>query len=148
VYGSLDSVAALIRHRANSAGAFDGTTDPTATAVLGWLTERSAILDGMLAAAGYTPPATGAAAAALAAFASAGAAATGLMAGRESGYNVELEEKRAALLRAEWDRAAAFIASGALGPPQTARRGMTISSPQRADREGAAEYARPPEWHL
>lgn len=61
------TTAALVLSRGGKATTgIDGTSTPTLTTVEGWVDECAAVIDGYLARHGYTTPATGAAADALA----------------------------------------------------------------------------------
>jgi hypothetical protein len=124
-YGSTDGVAALVRHVANDG--FTPSTKPSLTQVETFLDQRSAMLDGWLTTAGYGVPVTVARAAlVLDHYANYGAAADVEMTQRPSGYSVDDQNRRENKFEAEFARAAAYIASGALaalGVPSTGAPG-------------------------
>lgn len=118
-YGSVDGVAALTRHATNG-GTFDATTTPTLDDVEGFINQRSALLNGWLAASGYGTPATGVdAILALAHFVHNGAAADVEKAQRAGGYGDGTDDTRESMFLKEWEKAEKFITSGALGSPST-----------------------------
>jgi hypothetical protein len=109
-YGSIGGVEAYTRHMT-----FDGKRSPTTDQITAWLAARSAILNGWLAAAGYTIPVVQAdAVLILDRYASVGAAGDAELAQRSAGYNKEEQNKRENKFLAEFDKAEAFINSGAL----------------------------------
>jgi len=124
-YGSVTGVAALVKHIAGAA--FSASTTPTDTQVEAFLDQRSAILNGWLKREGYGIPVTQSDAAnVLAHFANYGAAADAEMTQRPSGYSVDDQNRRENKFEAEFWRAEAYIASGALaslGVPTTGAPG-------------------------
>lgn len=115
-YGSVNGVAAYVKHLANTAGTFDTTTRPTAAEVETFIEQRSAQLNAWLAQAGYSVPVAEAATQArlvLARYANLGAAGDCELTQRSGGYS-EDENKRDNKLMKEFLSAEAFITSGAL----------------------------------
>lgn len=109
-YGSVAGVQALIRHIT-----LDTPKAPTTAQVQQWLIERSATLDGWIAAAGYTTPVTQATALiALGGYANKGAAGDAELAQRAAGYSRDDQNKRENKFFAEFEKAKAWIDSGAL----------------------------------
>jgi hypothetical protein len=114
-YGSVSGVAKYVRHMTN-AGVFDTTTKPTALQVAEMLDESCAILNGWLAQNNYIVPVVATrAAAALGRYANLGAAGLAELAQRSAGYSETDQNRRENKFLAEFAKAEAFIASGALG---------------------------------
>lgn len=111
MYGSVAGVKAYIRHID-----LDTPKGPTTEDVERWLGERSAILDGWIAGAGYVTPVTQpGAAVALGRYANVGAAGDAELAQRGAGYSKDSQNKRENKFLAEFAAAEAWIKSGALG---------------------------------
>lgn len=114
-YGSAAGVAKYVRHM-TAAGSFATTTKPTLVEVTEMLDESCAILNGWLAEAGYVVPVvTARAAAALSRYANLGAAGLAELSQRSAGYSETDQNRRENKFLAEFAKAEAFIASGALG---------------------------------
>lgn len=130
-YGSVAGAKALTRHIQ-----YGTANHPAEGDLERWLAARAGQLTGWLAAAGYVTPVTLAEArAALDRFADYGAAADAEAAQRTGGYRDEDEDRREVYFAREFNRAEAWITSGALaamGVPLTS----DPDSPQRA-RPGA-----------
>lgn len=150
-YGSVSGTQAYIRHMT-----LDTPKSPKTTDVQGWLTGRSAILDGWIAAAGYTVPVgVAGAVAALDRYANIGAAADAELAQRSAGSSSD-SNKRENKLISEFDKAKAWIESGALralgvplaaevvpsGMPQIGvlTAGTTVELPARLGRPPELDY--------
>lgn len=123
-YGSVDGVAAYVAHLLpTTLTTFSSTTRPTLTQVEGFLDQQSAKLNAWLAMAGYTVPVSAAAAVrVLANFANLGAAGLCELTQRAAGTEAEGTNTRENKFLAEFDKARAFIESGALaalGAPLT-----------------------------
>lgn len=104
-YGTVDEVAAYVGSHLNSAGTFDGETQPTYTQVATFLTRRSAILDGILAASGiHTPLTATRALSAISYYAIVGAAADVELAQAAGGWNDEDGNRRENKFLAEFRR--------------------------------------------
>ncbi len=113
-YGSASGVAKYVRHMTN-AGAFDGTTKPTSTQIGEILDECSAMLNGWLANYAYNVPVTALrAVAVMNRYANIGAAGFAELSQRSGGYSETDENRRENKFLAEFYKAEAFIASGAL----------------------------------
>jgi hypothetical protein len=123
-YGTVDRVLAYTAHVIDNGGdGFSPSSSPTLAQVEQFLEQRSALLNGCLANAGYLIPVSVVAYAqaweALAYYAVMGAAGDVELTMRSAGYD-EGENKRENKFLKEFDRACAFIASGAfaaLGAP-------------------------------
>lgn len=114
-YGTAAGVAKYVRHLTQN-GAFDSTTKPTLVEVTEMLDESCAILNGWLAQYSYTVPVVATrAAAVLSRYANLGAAGLAELAQRSAGYSETDQNRRENKFLAEFYRAEAFIASGALG---------------------------------
>jgi hypothetical protein len=110
-YGSFAGVAGLTRHIR-----YGQANHPTVEDVEGWLTARAGQITGWLAAAGYVTPVTLAAAKpVLDRFANYGAASDAEAAQRTGGYTEDDEDRREVWFAREFNRAEAWINSGALG---------------------------------
>lgn len=113
-YGTAAGVAKYVRHMTN-AGVFDGTTKPTLTEVGEMLDESCAILNGWLAMYDYAVPVVSVRAlAAMSRYANLGAAGLAELAQRSAGYSETDQNRRENKFLAEFYKAEAFIASGAL----------------------------------
>lgn len=113
-YGTAAGIAKYVKHMTN-AGSFDTTTKPTLVQVTEMLDESCAILNGWLAQAGYAVPVTATrAAAALSRYANLGGAGLAELAQRSAGYSETDQNRRENKFLAEFDKAEAFIKSGAL----------------------------------
>lgn len=113
-YGSVDGVHAYVGYMT-----FDAPNYPTTEQVETWINEQSARLNAWLARNGYSIPITSAvstrAVTILAMYANQGAAGLAELSMRSAGYSATDEDKRENRLLAEFAKAEAFIASGALG---------------------------------
>lgn len=113
-YGSVAGVEKYVAHLTKN-GVFDSTTRPNVTQVGAMLDESCAILNGWLALYNYTVPITATAAvAAMARFANLGAAGLAELAQRSAGYSETDQNRRENKFLAEFAKAEAFIASGAI----------------------------------
>ncbi len=113
-YGSLLGTAAYVIHMTKG-GTFDGTTAPTDTQVNTFLTQLSNQLNSWLASAGYVVPVTGPLAkAVLDGYADMGAAGRCELTMRSAGYDKDNQNRRENKFLNEFDKAEAFIRSGAL----------------------------------
>lgn len=109
-YGSVGGVQALTRHIR-----YGEPDNPTLEDVAGWLTARAGRITGWLAAAGYVTPVTQAdAKAVLDDFANHGAASSAEAAQRSGGYSEDDADRREVWFARQFDKAEAWIASGAL----------------------------------
>jgi hypothetical protein len=114
-YGSAAGTAKYVRHMTAS-GSFTTGTKPTLVEVTEMLDESCAVLNGWLAENGYTVPVTATrAVSALARYANLGAAGLAELAQRSAGYSETDQNRRENKFLAEFNKAEAFIASGALG---------------------------------
>ena len=114
-YGSTAGVAVWVKHMTLDGG-FTKQNYPQTADVELWLTQRSAILNGWIAAAGYVTPVTAEdAKAALDHYANNGAAGDAELSLRGAGNDDEDENARENKFLAEFNRAKAWIDSGALG---------------------------------
>lgn len=110
-YGSADGVKALARHIQ-----YGQVNMPTEADLERWLAERSGVLNGWIAAAGYAVPVVvPQAKAALDHYANYGAASDAEAAQRNAGYADDDEDRREVWFASEFRRAEAWITSGALG---------------------------------
>lgn len=146
-YGTPAGVQALIRHMA-----VDGVRAPSSEQIAGWLTEASALLTSVLADAGYTTPVTQEdAVVVLSAYANVYAASRAELAQRFAGDTGEEGNRRYEAFLAEWEKAEAWIRSGALaalGVPQTSTAGavMTFVDATYNTTAPTDEYGRPYSW--
>ncbi len=114
-YGTVAGVEKYVQHLTRNA-AFDTTTKPTVAQVTEMLDESCAILNGWLAEAGDVVPVTATrAVSALSRYANLGAAGLAELAQRSAGYSETDQNRRENKFLAEFAKAEAFIASGALG---------------------------------
>lgn len=114
-YGSVAGVAVYVR-RLTENGVFTSATRPSVAEVEGFLEDRSAILNGWIAMAGYAAPVTNAIAVqALGSYANLGAAGLVELTQAASGYDADGEDTRENRFLAEFRAAKAWIESGALG---------------------------------
>lgn len=111
-YGSVTGVQAYIRHMT-----LDATNNPTTAQIEAFIDEMSAILNGWLAAAGYTVPVStpSTAVSILGRYANVGAAGMAELTQRSSGYAANAPNNRENKFLDEFYKAEAFINSGALG---------------------------------
>ena len=122
-YGSVDGVLAYTRHLIEAGTTYSTTTRPTLAEVETFLAQRSAILDGCLAANGYVVPVPVSATSArlvLDMYANMGAAGDAELSMRSAGSNGEDENARENKFLMTFDQGCAYIASGAfaaLGAP-------------------------------
>jgi hypothetical protein len=113
-YGSISGVSKYVRHLTAN-GSFTNATRPTAGEVEEMLNESCAILNGWLAMHNYTVPLTAdLAIAAMDRYANLGAAGLAELAQRSAGYSETDQNRRENKFLAEFNRAEAFIASGAI----------------------------------
>lgn len=113
-YGTVEGTAKYVRHLTQNGG-FGPTTKPTIDEVGEMLDESCAILNGWLSQYNYTVPVTATrAAAALSRYANLGAAGLAELAQRSAGYSETDQNRRENKFLAEFYKAEAFIASGAL----------------------------------
>jgi hypothetical protein len=123
-YGTVAQVAAYVRHLTTN-GTFDAASRPTAAQVEQFIEQRSAILNGCLAEAGYTVPVGASytqARTVLAYYAVQGAAADCELTQRSSGTEDDKDNPRWRVFLKEFEKGCPFIASGAfaaLGAPAT-----------------------------
>lgn len=123
-YGSVAGVAAYVRRLANASSTFDGTTRPTLTEVEEFLNQSSDTLNGWLASSGYVIPVSqGDAFNVLSRYANLGAAGLAELSQRAGGYDANDENRRENKFLDMFEKAEAYIASGAL-----AALGATIVS--------------------
>lgn len=114
-YGSVAGVAAYVRRLTNSGATFDTSTRPTLVEIEAFIDQCSDVLNGWLAAAGYTIPVTQAdAARVLARYANIGAAGHAELSLRAGGYNADDENRRENKFLDMFMQAEAYINSGAL----------------------------------
>lgn len=114
-YGTVAGATRYVR-RLTTNGAFSATSSPSIADVEGFLDEQSAVLNGWLARAGYSVPATNAIAVQiLGRYANLGAAGLIELTQAASGYAAEGEDTRENRFLAEFAKAEAYINSGALG---------------------------------
>lgn len=123
-YGTVAQVAAYVKHLTSN-GTFDAASRPTAAQVEQFLEQRSALLNGCLAEAGYTTPVTTPAQAVtvLAYYAVQGAAADCELTQRSSGTEDDKDNPRYKVFLKEFEKGCPFIASGAfaaIGAPAAA----------------------------
>lgn len=111
-YGSTTGVQAFIRYMA-----LDTANNPTTAQITTFLANRSAILNGWIADAGYTTPVTtpAVAVALLDHYANYGAAGDAELTQRNSGYSATAANNRENKFLEEFYRAKDYIKSGALG---------------------------------
>ena len=123
-YGSVAGVAALVKHLCNSAGTFDDTTAPTLAEVEAFIDQGSDTLNGWLARARYVIPVTQTdAVQVLARYANYYGAGMAELSQRSAGYAADDPNRRENKFFALFDRAEAYIESGAL-----AQLGATVSA--------------------
>jgi hypothetical protein len=123
-YGSAAGVAAYTKRLANNQGAFDDDTNPTLTEVETFLDQVCDTLNGWLARAGYVIPVSASRAVdALAKYANLGAAGHVELSQRAGGYDADDENRRENKFFDLFDKAEAFINSGAL-----AQLGATVQT--------------------
>ena len=124
-YGTVAEVEAYVAHLIESGSTFSATTRPTLAQVEQFIERRSAVLNGCLAENGYTVPVPVSAAQArlvLDYYAVMGAAGDCELTMRSAGYNAEDGNRRENKFLDEFNKACAYIASGAfaaLGAPTT-----------------------------
>ena len=136
-YGSVLGVAAYTKRLANASATFDANTNPTLTEVEAFLDQTSDVLNGWLAAAGYVIPVTQAdAVSALARWANLGAAGLVELSQRAGGYDAEDENRRENKFLAMFEKAEAYIKSGALGALGAATVSDDLPSPLSGLRVG------------
>lgn len=127
-YGTPAGVEAFIKHMV-----IDSVNYPSSADLQAWLDQRSAILDGWLAHAGYVVPVTNVRAlAALDYYANVGAAATAELTMLSAAYTENTELRREVVFLKQFESANDWIQSGgpaALGAPQdtTAFAGLRVS---------------------
>lgn len=108
-YGGVNGVLALVAHVQ-----LDQPNNPTTNQVNDWLIQHSALLDGWLAAAGYTTPVTHVKAKLiLDHYANAGTAGMVELAQRVGGTSSEDDDKRENRFLSEFEKAKAYIESEA-----------------------------------
>jgi hypothetical protein len=129
-YGSVDEVLAYVRHLlTGGAGTFTAATRPTLAEVERFIDRRSARMNAVLAANGYTVPVTapGAATLALAEIASQGAAGDCELTMRNSGVRPEGENDREYEFLRAYEQGLAWI-----GGPEFAALGAAQARPSSA----------------
>lgn len=153
-FGSTTGVAAYTAHAANGNGVFDSSTTPTLATVEAWLVARAAQLSAWLALAGYEMVADWSiypdAKAVLDRYANNGAAGDVELSLRSAGYSDDDQNRRENKFLKEFDKAEAFITSGALdalGVPRVDDEDDTDLSPGFLfGTVGTRRYAPPTEW--
>jgi hypothetical protein len=113
-YGTIEGIAKYVRHMTVNGG-FGPTTKPSIDEVGEMLDESCALLNGWLANYDYSVPLTATrAVAVMARYANLGAAGLAELSQRSGGYSETDENRRENKFLAEFYKAEAFIASGAL----------------------------------
>lgn len=114
MYGTAEDVAAYVKHMTTN-GEFGRVNNPSEADITTWLTRRSAILNGWIAAAGYVLPIINTdALEVLTHYAVFGAAGDAELSLKSGGNDDDDENARENKFLAEFNRAKAWIESGAL----------------------------------
>ena len=142
-------VQAFVRHMT-----FDTPKGPSTDDIERWLTERTGMLDGWLAVAGYTVPVTHAQSLIiLGKYANVGAAGDAELAQRSAGYSKDDQNRRENKFLAEFATAESYINSGALArlgaehsDANEAPGGLSFVTADYGRTTTTDEYSRPLEY--